>query len=95
MNEPAGRDDHRLDRADLVLGAVLLIAAGVIFAKDISVGGVRWKDESTHIMDGVLLLDWAAAGPDALGGIRSNSHRSNTPDSPTSAWSASIRRDSP
>lgn len=52
-------------RADLALVILLTLAAGILFARDATVGGVRWKDESTHVMDGVLLLDWLAAGPAA------------------------------
>lgn len=44
---------------------LLALAAGIVFSKHITVGGVRWKDESTHTMDGVLLLDWMRAGPAA------------------------------
>ena len=52
-------------RTDLVICALLVLAAGVVFSKDLTVGGVRWPDESTHVMDGVLILDWLRAGPAA------------------------------
>jgi GNAT superfamily N-acetyltransferase len=50
---------------DLVLVGLLLIMTGIILGKDISVGGLRWGDAAVHAMDGVLIHDWVAAGPEA------------------------------
>ncbi len=43
--------------------ALLLLVAAVVVSKDISLGGLRFSDASTHAMDGVLIHDWIAAGP--------------------------------
>ncbi len=45
----------------MVLALVML--AGVVFGRDISVGGLRYSDACTHAMDGVLIHDWVKSGP--------------------------------
>ncbi len=44
---------------------LLAIVATIVFSRDITVGGLRYSDACTHAMDGVLIHDWVAAGPDA------------------------------
>ncbi|MCP4592619.1 MAG: hypothetical protein GY842_17945 [bacterium] len=57
--------DALLNRTDLVLCAILLAIAVLVFGKGITVGGPRWGDAGTHAMDGVLVHDWVGAGPSA------------------------------
>jgi hypothetical protein len=45
--------------------ALLSVTAIVILGRGITVGGFRYGDAAVHAMDGVLLLDWATAGPEA------------------------------
>ena len=52
-------------RPDLVVVSILLAVAAVVFTKDITVGGLRFGDASSHAMDGVLIRDWIAAGAGA------------------------------
>jgi len=59
------RGAGRPDRRDLLVGTALLALAAVIFAKGLAIGGPRWGDAGTHVMDGVLIYDWALAGPSA------------------------------
>ena len=54
-----------MDRVDLALLVILCLIASVVMGKDISVGGLRFGDTSVHAMDGVLIHDWIAAGPEA------------------------------
>jgi hypothetical protein len=42
-----------------------VISAALVFTKDIGVGGFRWGDTPSHAMDGVLIHDWLAGGPEA------------------------------
>ena len=55
----------RLDRRDLALCAALLVLVAVVCGKGLTVGGPRWGDAGTHVMDGVLIYDWVCAGPAA------------------------------
>ena len=55
----------RLDRRDLVICAGLLLLATVVLGKGMTIGGPRWGDVGTHVMDGVLIYDWVCAGPTA------------------------------
>lgn len=54
-----------IDRVDWALLAILCLVASVVMGKDLSVGGLRFGDTSVHAMDGVLIHDWIAAGPQA------------------------------
>jgi hypothetical protein len=50
---------------DLALCGLVMLLACVVLAEDITVGGFRFGDASAHAMDGVLIHDWIAAGPEA------------------------------
>ena len=54
-----------LDKWDVWLILAALVTTGIVLGKDISVGGLRYGDTAVHAMDGVLIHDWIAAGPDA------------------------------
>ena len=54
-----------LNKWDAWLILIALVATGIVLGKDISVGGLRYGDTAVHAMDGVLIHDWIAAGPDA------------------------------
>jgi hypothetical protein len=55
----------RIEPVDAFLVCLLWMAAVVVLGKDISVGGLRYGDDSAHAMDGVLIHDWVAAGRSA------------------------------
>ena len=50
---------------ELMIVGLLLVASGAVLCKDITVGGFRYGDAAVHAMDGVLIHDWIAAGPEA------------------------------
>jgi hypothetical protein len=52
---------------DLALCGLVMLLACMVLAKDITVGGFRFGDAAAHAMDGVLIHDWMAAGPEAWG----------------------------
>ncbi len=52
-------------RADVAIVVMLLALTGVLLAKDWSVGGFPYGDSAAHVLDGVLILDWIRAGPEA------------------------------
>jgi hypothetical protein len=55
----------RLTTRDILLVGLLCVVTGIVLGKDLAVGGLRHGDSSVHAMDGVLIYDWVAAGPDA------------------------------
>lgn len=55
----------RWTRSDRLAVVALVVLAGVVFGRGITVGGLRDGDSSAHAMDGVLILDWVRAGPGA------------------------------
>jgi len=57
--------ERKFTRVDCALIALLLLLAFVLLSKGISVGGLRFGDSAAHAMDGVLIHDWIASGPDA------------------------------
>ncbi|MCK4659249.1 MAG: glycosyltransferase family 39 protein [Phycisphaerae bacterium] len=52
-------------KLDRVLCCMVMLTALVVLVQDISVGGFRYGDAAAHAMDGVLIHDWIAAGPQA------------------------------
>jgi Dolichyl-phosphate-mannose-protein mannosyltransferase len=64
-NDTAPTIGQEASKHDNAILALLLLAALVVFAKDITVGGFRFSDGATHAMDGVLIHDWILAGPQA------------------------------
>lgn len=64
-NAPSRLFHSPLDKWDVWLILVALLATGFVLGKDISVGGLRDSDAAVHAMDGVLIHDWIAAGPSA------------------------------
>lgn len=51
--------------ADVWILCLLLLAAAIVFGRDITRGGLRYSDACSHAMDGVLIHDWIASGPSA------------------------------
>ncbi len=58
-------DVARRRRVDLAICGLTMLLAAVVLTKDISTGGFRHGDATAHAMDGILIHDWIAAGPDA------------------------------
>ena len=63
MSKPERSDGF--DRRDVALLMLLLTLTVIVLGKDITVGGFRYGDSAAHAMDGVLIHDWVAAGPEA------------------------------
>lgn len=59
------REAVRSGRIDALLLAALLTVGAAVFLKDADIGGYRYSDATAHAMDGVLILDWIKAGPQA------------------------------
>ena len=55
----------RFTLRDAMLVMLLCIVTAIVLGKDITVGGFRYGDSAVHAMDGVLIHDWVAQGPQA------------------------------
>jgi len=60
--EAVRRSSAAIDAGLLLL---TMAAVGIVLGRDITIGGLRYGDSAAHAMDGVLIHDWFAAGPDA------------------------------
>jgi len=60
-----GQSNPALNRHDVALLVLQIGAAALVLGKGITEGGLRYGDAPAHAMDGVLIHDWIASGPQA------------------------------